>query len=263
MFLFLATSIAVQSIIVYIYATCVVAINVLNHTSSAIDTNSFIDNNIHWIDLISSIVIFAMLYPTWSKTHKTLAIYNGNNMAFTTVALLIGAGIGLCNVYACLIAITDLVRFFPSYENVAEMLYSGGIPIQILSTGIVGPIVEEICFRGIIFNRLRYWTPTWVAILISSSLFGIFHMNLFQGLYAVPIGMILALVYIRFRNILAPIIVHIAFNLASIILNFVLTATDNEDLSKWVILFPSALILVVCAWLLIKQPIPTHAGVEH
>ncbi len=40
---------------------------------------------------------------------------------------------------------------------------------------IVAPLAEEILFRGYLYGKLRKAVPIWIAILITSALFGFIH----------------------------------------------------------------------------------------
>ena len=66
---------------------------------------------------------------------------------------------------------------------------------MILAVCIVGPIAEELVFRGMIFGKLRRAFSFWPAAIISGIMFGVFHMNIMQGVYASVLGVLLAYVY--------------------------------------------------------------------
>ena len=78
---------------------------------------------------------------------------------------------------------------------------------------IAAPVVEEILFRGIVLRSMRKFTPTWAAILISSVLFGAYHLNIVQAVYATLMGIAAGILYEKKRNLLFPILVHFANNL--------------------------------------------------
>ena len=77
---------------------------------------------------------------------------------------------------------------------------------------IIAPVSEEILFRQIIFKRLRNISPFWVAALVSAMLFGVYHGNLVQGIYALIMGLFLALVYEWTGSLLAPVLFHVVAN---------------------------------------------------
>lgn len=75
---------------------------------------------------------------------------------------------------------------------------------------VLAPILEETLFRGILINRwgVRWGVPT--AVIASSIAFGILHAN------PVGIGMaglVMALLYLRTRTLIVPVVFHAANNL--------------------------------------------------
>lgn len=77
-----------------------------------------------------------------------------------------------------------------------------------LIVGIMGPIAEEVFFRGYLLSRLRTKLSVWPAILISTVVFSIFHFD--PQLY-VPIGfvgIVLGWVYLKTRSIWPAIFLH-------------------------------------------------------
>lgn len=85
------------------------------------------------------------------------------------------------------------------------------IPEVILSVG-VGPLVEELFFRGVLYGWLRQRTRPLVALLGSSLLFALYHgIPLMIPVFFVA-GMVFALVYERSRSLWPAIITHGAYN---------------------------------------------------
>ena len=77
---------------------------------------------------------------------------------------------------------------------------------------IGGTFSEEILFRRVIYKKLRGIAPFWVAASISALLFGLYHGNLVQGIYAFIMGMFLALVYEWTGSFIAPVLFHMIAN---------------------------------------------------
>lgn len=86
------------------------------------------------------------------------------------------------------------------------------ILITLICSGILGPILEELIFRGIVYNNLKKITSGFKAVIISSLIFGLFHGNIIQFVYGFIFNIILTKIYDRDNNILSPIIVHISAN---------------------------------------------------
>jgi len=72
-------------------------------------------------------------------------------------------------------------------------------------------------FRGVVYNRIKIMSNEVVAIILSAVIFGAFHMNWVQGIYAGMLGLCLAYVYSKYKSVIAPIIVHVVCNSISIL----------------------------------------------
>ena len=128
------------------------------------------------------------------------------------------AGGTLAIVLNNVISITPLPRIFTGYEETNEILFGGGIILQILGAGIFGCITEELSFRGVTYLRMkRYWGKQKAMVLCAIA-FGIYHLNVVQAVYAFGLGLLFAWVYERYDSLWAPIIAHMSANLFVILL---------------------------------------------
>ena len=108
---------------------------------------------------------------------------------------------------------------FTGYEDTSEMLFGGGVILQILSAGIFACIVEELSMRGVVYLRLKKYWGKKKAILFSAIIFGIYHMNVVQAVYAFILGLFFAWLYDRYDTLWAPITAHMSANLFIILLS--------------------------------------------
>lgn len=146
---------------------------------------------------------------------------------------------------ALLIQFPDLNFLVGFY--IPSMSLESSIPILgvFISTVIVSPISEELIFRGVLLNRLRLFTPTIFAILISSLLFGAFH-TFGSIISAFVFAICMAILYIKTENICVPILAHFLNNLFAEIIRFV----DYNQL-----LFTNNLIMLIVSLLAIISAI--------
>ncbi|MDR3307490.1 MAG: CPBP family intramembrane metalloprotease [Coriobacteriales bacterium] len=93
-------------------------------------------------------------------------------------------------------------------EEGMSVLFSS--PIGLLYAVLIGPIAEEIVFRGAVMRKLERFGANF-AIVVSSLLFGLYHMILFQAVFAVFIGLLLAYTAGRF-SLKWSILLHILNN---------------------------------------------------
>jgi hypothetical protein len=84
----------------------------------------------------------------------------------------------------------------------------------------VGPVAEEIFFRGYVLEQLRKLTRSGIALLIQSLLFGLFHVytrGSFTLVQTFLFGMILGAWRIRFRSLLPLVLAHVLLNATALI----------------------------------------------
>lgn len=103
------------------------------------------------------------------------------------------------------------------YQEVErQLLADKGMSMLVLELVILSPILEEVVFRGFLYRYLRRRLPLSGAMLISAAAFGIYHWNLTQGIYAFAMGMLLAWSLEHYQTMKAPVVVHMAANLAAL-----------------------------------------------
>ena len=143
-------------------------------------------------------------------------------------------------------------------DQYTEMIDSSGITeysiLWAVATLILPPIVEETIFRGLILQYLgRAGAGFVVANLIQAVLFGVFHMNLVQGIYTALLGFLLGWLAYRYDSILVPMLLHAIFNL----FGTVLVDLESRFLPDIVL----TLIILVSVPLLIVTLLMIHFGV--
>jgi sodium transport system permease protein len=77
---------------------------------------------------------------------------------------------------------------------------------------LLAPACEELAFRGFILTGLRQRFHPWTAILLSSLLFAVSHLNVFQFVPTFILGVILGLVATRSRSVLPGMLFHLLYN---------------------------------------------------
>lgn len=141
-------------------------------------------------------------------------------LSMGNAALLLFMGMGLSQYLNMLLNVLQLFNRFPQYTESMDAIWSAHSPVVIfLWSALAAPLSEELVFRWLIYKRLRDWTGVKAAVFISSVLFGLYHGNVVQFLYAAVMGCILALVIEWTGSPLASILVHMGANLWSTIVS--------------------------------------------
>ena len=158
-------------------------------------------------------------------------------------------GFGICGISGLWIMLAEQL---PSLQKSVEAMnagaenIAGGNAFGTFRIAVIGaPVVEEILFRGIVLRSMRKFAPAWASILISSVLFGVYHLNIVQAAYATFMGIAAGILYEKKRNLLFPILVHFANNLITMLQGFA-PSEVNELISIFILIMIAPAGYVVC-----------------
>lgn len=130
------------------------------------------------------------------------------------------------------------------YEELTELAGLGDpSPMMYIYVVVLGPIGEELLFRGVALGYFRRIMPFGIANLLQAVMFGIYHMNLMQGIYTLAGGLLFGLIAEKGGRILDSILAHCIFNLLGITGVLYLWADNPYFLFAWMPLMVLTLIL--------------------
>ncbi|MBP5173266.1 MAG: CPBP family intramembrane metalloprotease [Bacteroidales bacterium] len=129
-------------------------------------------------------------------------------------------------------AISSVLPDMPEWlEEALKSMTSGTLWVNFLCVSIFAPIFEEWLCRGMVLRGLldRGVKPIW-AILFSAVFFGLIHMNIWQMVPAIILGLIFGYVYWKTRSLKLTMLMHFTNNTFALILSH----TDSlKDMDNW------------------------------
>jgi hypothetical protein len=162
--------------------------------------------------------------------------------------------------------ISPIGNLIPMPESIKKALMDFGSQTGIFAfflMVIAAPILEELIFRGIILDGLLKKYSSTKSILISSLLFGLVHLNPWQFVTGLIIGIFSGWVYYRTRSLSFSIIIHAAANLSGFLMRYFIDIDSSMDdtlvemyggLTNLIIaIIGSIIIVAVCVHLLRKE----------
>lgn len=170
---------------------------------------------------VGPIIVLLIVYKM-AKEEITGAIKGENKGKLTLrqviilIAITLVFSVGLNYVFNIL----GITKMSAEYNSVYDNQFSINFILGLILYGVFSPIVEEVLFRGIIYNRLKRIFPVLLSIILSALLFGMFHGNIVQGTYGTLMGLIIALFYEKFDSFYAPVIIHSVANIAIYVLSY-------------------------------------------
>lgn len=141
--------------------------------------------------------------------------------------LLIGASLAtFANMLVA--ALQNILPVREYQENMNQITSGKSIWMLVFWMGIVAPVAEEMVFRWLIYFRLRDYMRMGMAMAVSGILFGIYHMNLTQAVYASILGMMFAYFLEITGNLWASVLLHIGANCWSVLMPEILLRIPKE-----------------------------------
>ncbi len=100
----------------------------------------------------------------------------------------------------------------PWLTRTLEDLTGGPIGWTLFSLALVAPATEELLFRGLLLRGFARRYGTGAGLVLSSALFALFHLNLWQALPAFLAGLYLGRVFLATGSLVPSLLVHGLFN---------------------------------------------------
>jgi uncharacterized protein len=174
-------------------------------------------------------ITLALLYLI-ARRRLTWRILGPVRPSWLLVAIGLGVGVvGTIGAYTInAILVTALGAEDPVEQEVLQEVLAGGrtMIVALIVAVVMAPLVEEILFRGLLFQALRRRVGLWPAALLSTAIFAVIHVEIvfsqpvaLAGLSA--LGVFLAWAFHRTGSLVVPILGHAVFNGMSVLLAIV------------------------------------------
>lgn len=167
----------------------------------SVPLNEYIESHMIYVVLFNVLIILPILIHQYHKYKK-----KNDKRRYSNPILLL-----LSPIAFCLLFHIPLVEMGVRYS----IHQSSYFWILLISEGIVGPIMEEYLFRGVVYHQLKELYSKKQAMIFCTVIFAIFHNNFLQIVFALLLGTILILLYEKYQNIMVPIFFHCVTNLVS------------------------------------------------
>lgn len=174
--------------------------------------NNYINSKLFLIILITAIIFIPILY----KVFKKYKVKSSFKLKEIFIPIILGVTISL--VYNIILYYLNNTFHFTNNFEISNI----PIIVQIICSGIVGPILEELVFRGIVYNKLKEFNNKRKTILFTSIIFALFHTDIMNAIYAFIVSFVLIYLYDKYKTLKAPIIMHMSLNITiTIMLNLI------------------------------------------
>lgn len=218
---------------------------------------------------ILTIVTFAALaviFLIWYRKQKDKPAPVAFDEVFcirnTVIILISGLAIQVA-LSMCLNLILPLFpQTFERYSALIESIVGGSVIISVISTAVLAPIAEELIFRELMTRQLRQMFPFWLANIIQALAFGVYHMNIVQGIYAFFLGLLFGYVAYRMRSVWASIMLHGIVNVSGLVLDIILPDALFESTIGMIIFAVLCSAIALLLTLLYRFPVSGEQNVN-
>ena len=203
----------------------------------------------------------AIFFIWYKKTFLKHQIKIDNKTAFSVKRIILAVLLIIGTSSVISLGLYALEALAPSVmERYEELMNSAGLGSNFLTTllyaCILGPIAEELMFRGVTQGYLRRSGLNGAAVvIIQAVLFGIAHLNLVQSTYAVLFGLSLGLLRHKYCNIRITCLAHIVFNIFGTFVTEALLSLDLPDAAYIAIYAVLSVIGIAAAVLIFREPV--------
>lgn len=170
------------------------------------------------VTVLAAVLSLPLFWKMWKRDRECFPLRTEKKQVpgwFYITAFL--GGIAASCVSSFIMDVVGIEKFFSN--QVQEELFSAGFILQVAGLGLIVPVLEELLYRGVMYQRLREFLDVKPAIVTAALIFALAHGNMIQFLYALPMALILHWFYEKSGTLLAPVLFHMGANLISVLVN--------------------------------------------
>lgn len=149
--------------------------------------------------------------------------------------------------------IGEFMTYLPRYDTMLasykEIFEGISLRDMIISVVLIGPVCEEIIFRGIILEGLSQKYNTIKALIFSSLIFGLIHFQPLQIISAFFAGLIFGWIYLKTQSLWVVIVLHVINNLFFLIMGDAGLESTRKMLGNDILYFGSFAIAILVTYI--------------
>ncbi|MFT9373670.1 lysostaphin resistance A-like protein [Liquorilactobacillus hordei] len=226
-------------------------------TKSEAANNNFLNNS--GLPYMAAMVLglFVIFVGMTSRIRNRVFVGSTKKMTlsifFSLVAVIMASQI-FFSIYSSIFEFFVNLIGYSSTEQLEEATSTSKTISMMLYTGFLGPITEEIVFRGFLLRSLEKYGQGF-AIIISAYMFGLYHSNFTQSGFAFVVGLLLGYVTLTY-GIRWSILLHVFNNFVlGDFLAYILQHFDNKqaNLINSSLIWIGGVIGIVILWFFRKK----------
>ena len=221
---------------------------------------SLYSENFCWIMSFGYVVVILLYFLIFKIKKKSLINeVRFHKIRFSELPASYFFGLGLEVAVAMLISIaaTVIPGVLESTEGTDEiynaMFMSSSALSQFIFSVVATAVMEELVFRGLIYNTLKKSMPQLAASLICALAFGLAHSGGVQFVYTALLSLLMVVLYEKYNSLWICIFLHAGFNSISVLISVV--DTENMFVSLAMMACGIGLALIGTAYFFASEPV--------
>ncbi|MGD2278816.1 MAG: type II CAAX endopeptidase family protein [Candidatus Omnitrophota bacterium] len=179
--------------------------------------------------MVNIVGISVILYFIVKKYNQDISALGLTTKGLTkNIFYAIVAYIALVPVLLAIMALTffvvKFIQYKPPVQPIVEVFLKEEEPTVLWASAIFaavfGPIAEEIFFRGFVYSTIKKSFGIFWAMIVTSAVFSLLHTHIVGFVPIMILGLLLAYLYEKTGSLVSCMSVHIAHNLAMVVLVF-------------------------------------------
>lgn len=172
---------------------------------------------VEWIAFPSTLISFIVFGILFYKKYQKEPIHNFSLSKDKIIYYIL---FGLVTSFVINLFFIKLERMvpIPATLNYMKINYDWFYIGRVVSTVLFGPVLEELLFRGILYQDAQKVMKPMRAILFTTLVFVLFHTTVYSVLTALVTSFLVIDAFMKEKSLTAPILFHIALNATSILL---------------------------------------------
>lgn len=178
--------------------------------------NEYLNSKILLIVIITLLIFLPILYRGYKKYRSIKT----SSLSIKDYIFIILLGMSVCLIFNITFnELNNVIHFTNNYQISSNTIY-----LQIISSGIAGPILEELIFRGLVYNKLKEFNSPMKSIIIASIIFSLFHVpNILNMIYAFMMSFLFIYIYEKYHKLRYSILLHMVANTTIILFIYIIT----------------------------------------
>lgn len=198
--------------------------------------------------LVSYLIVLGALWFMARRRGVSVATFTGLQHRTNTPILVLALVAGLAAAFWATIAI-NLIPWpevwMEAYQTESGALTTARPALDFVAVVLLAPLVEEMLFRGVIYDAFCMFLPTGAAVFFQGVLFGSVHGAVIWMLYATFMGCVLGYVRKYTGSVRPCVLMHMAFNGSSYLFSWFASQYSDDSATVIFVFIGSAFLLLL------------------